>query len=119
MSAEFEKLLRDSGIEHDRTIPDSPQQNGRAERWNRTIMEKALCLLHFAGLSHGFWLLAVETAVHIYNRQPLRRLKWQCPITAWDGTIPDISYFRVFGVKCLCMCQRSEDKGSSTRRQSR
>ena len=59
MSAEFEKLLRDSGIEHDRTIPDSPQQNGRAERWNRTIMEKALCLLHFAGLSHGFWLLAV------------------------------------------------------------
>lgn len=46
-------------------------------------MEKALSMLHFAGLGHGFWKLALEAAVHIYNRLPKRRLKWQCPITAW------------------------------------
>ena len=56
-------------------------------------------MLHFAGLSRGFWKLAVDAAVHVYNRQPLCRLKWRCPITTWDGTIPDVSYFRVFGCK--------------------
>jgi hypothetical protein len=54
---------------------------------------------HHAGLFPGFWKLAVETAVHIYNRQPLRRHQWKPPITVWDGTVPDVSYFRVFGCK--------------------
>ena len=93
------------------TTPDSPQSNGRAERWNRTIVEKALSMLHHAGLSHGFWQLAVEAAVHIYNRQPMRRLKWRCPITAWDGTVPDVSYFRVFGCKAYVHVQKSKREG--------
>lgn len=38
-------------------------------------------------------------AVHVYNRQPARRLKWDTPITAWSGKIPDIKYFHVFGCK--------------------
>ena len=92
-------------------MPDSPQQNGRAERWNRTITEKALSMLHHAGLSHGFWQLAIEAAVHIYNRQPMRRLKWRCPITLWDGTIPDVSYFRVFGCKAYVHVQKDKRKG--------
>ena len=54
---------------------------------------------HHAGLSPGFWKLAVDAAVHIYNRQPLRRHNWKAPIIVWDGTIPDVSYFRVFGCK--------------------
>ena len=70
----FSARLKSYGIVHYKTIAGSPQQNGRAERWNRTIMEKALAMLHHAGLSHGFWKLAVDTAVHIYNRQPMRRL---------------------------------------------
>ena len=106
MSEEFQRYLRECGIEHDRTMPGSPQQNGRAERWNRTIMEKALCMLHFAGLSHGFWKLALDCAVHIYNRQPMRRLKWQCPITVWTGKKPDVSYFRVFGCKAFVHVQK-------------
>ena len=111
MSEEFQRYLRECGIEHDRTMPGSPQQNGRAERWNRTIMEKALCMLHFAGLSHGFWKLALDCAVHIYNRQPMRRLKWQCPITVWTGKKPDVSYFRVFGCKAFVHVQKEHRHG--------
>lgn len=110
-SKEFTDHLRSLGIEHEKTMPKSPQQNGRAERWNRTIVEKAMSMLHEAGLSHGFWQLAVEAAVHIYNRQPMRRLKWRCPITVWDGTIPDVSYFRVFGCKAYVHVQKSERAG--------
>ncbi|KAL7280472.1 hypothetical protein ACG7TL_005403 [Trametes sanguinea] len=74
-------------------------------------IQKAMSMLHHAGLSHGFWQLAVEAAVHIYNRQPMRRLKWRCPITAWDGTVPDVSYFRVFGCKAFVHVQKSKREG--------
>ena len=107
----FTARLKSYGIVHQKTVAHSPQQNGRAERWNRTIMEKAMAMLHHAGLSHGFWQLAVESAVHIYNRQPMRRLKWQCPITLWDGTVPDISYFRVFGCKAFVHVPKERRQG--------
>ncbi|TFY52466.1 hypothetical protein EVJ58_g10003 [Rhodofomes roseus] len=110
-STEFTEHLRKFGIEHQKTMPYSPQQNGRAERWNRTIVEKAMSMLHHAGLSHGFWQLAVDAAVHIYNRQPMRRLNWQCPITLWDSTVPDISYFRVFGCKAYVHVQKEQRAG--------
>lgn len=111
MSEEFIDLLKADGIEHNKTLPGSSQQNGCAERWNRTIMEKALCMLHFAGLSRGFWKLALDAAVHVYNCQPICRLKWQCPITAWDGTVPDVSYFRVFGCNAYVLMQKNKHHG--------
>ena len=42
MSAEFENFLKEKGIHHERTVPHSPQQNGIAERMNRTLQEAAL-----------------------------------------------------------------------------
>ena len=92
---------------HHKTMPYTPQQNGRAERWNRTFMEKALAMLHHAGLSLGFWQLAVDTAVHVYNRTPTRTLKWKTPMELWSaGHIPDVSYFRVFGCKAYVHIQK-------------
>ena len=96
---DFDDFLSEKGIERQLSVARTPQQNGRAERWQQTIQNKAEAMRHHAGLSNGFWKLAVETAVHIYNRQPLRRHNWKAPITVWDGTIPDVSYFRVFGCK--------------------
>jgi hypothetical protein len=69
-------ILDEKGIDHRLTMPGSLQQNGLAERWNRTIMEKARAMLHSAGLSLSFWELAVDTAVHIYNRTPSRTINW-------------------------------------------
>ena len=54
---------------------------------------------HHACLPPTFWQDAVETSLHIYNRQPMRRLKWKPPVTMWNGTKPNVSYFRTFG--CL------------------
>ena len=67
----FTARLKFYGIVHQKTVAHSPQQNGRAEHWNCTIMEKAMVMLHHAGLSHGFWQLVVDTAIHIYNHQPM------------------------------------------------
>ena len=55
----------------------SLQQNGKAERFNCTIIDKAMAMLHTTSLLNGFWEFAISTAVHIYNRTPSHMLKWQ------------------------------------------
>ena len=93
-------LLKEKGIERHLTMPGSPQQNGLAERFNRTIMEKARAMLHAAGMSPGFWEYAVHTAVHVFNRTPTRVLNWRTPYEVWNsGQVPDVSHFRTFGCK--------------------
>ena len=100
LSSAVRSILDEKGIEHKLTMPHSPQQNGVAERWNRTILDKARALIHSAGLSLGFWECAVDTAVHTYNRTPTRIIQWRTPHELWtDGHVPDVSYFRVFGSK--------------------
>jgi hypothetical protein len=95
----LKRILQEAGVEHKLTVPHSPQQNGRAERFNRTIMEKASAMLHHAGMSQGFWETAVVTACHLYNRTPTRSNKWRTPLELWNGTIPDVLYYRVYGCK--------------------
>ena len=50
-----------------------------------------------ACLPPSFWQDVVETALHIYNHQPMCRLDWSSPISKWNGETPDVSYFKVFG----------------------
>ena len=44
-SIEFEKFLKKEGIEHQYTIPKTPEQNGVSERMNRTLVETARSML--------------------------------------------------------------------------
>jgi transposase InsO family protein len=75
-SLEVEKLLKDLGIKTLQSVPHMHQQNGRAERFNRTIMEKAQAMRLDACLPQSWWEFAVLHALHCYNRTPMRRLKW-------------------------------------------
>lgn len=59
-SAEFELFLKENGIRHKVTAPYTPQQNGVAERLNRTIQEMALSQLLHAGLPKCFWAESVQ-----------------------------------------------------------
>jgi transposase InsO family protein len=98
-SKEFKQKLLDLGIIHERTIPDTPQQNGLAERYNRTVVGAAKAMLLTAGLSFGFWVEAVRTAAHVRNRCPSRVIDWKTPHQMVTGRVPDISYLRIFGCK--------------------
>ena len=79
MASQVQTILKQKGIEHHLTMPGSPQSNGKAEQFNRTIMDKAMAMQHTAGLSDGFWELAVNAVVHINNRSPTQTLKWHTP----------------------------------------
>ena len=41
----FEEYLTKHGIQHELTVPKTPQQNGVAERMNRTLMENIRSML--------------------------------------------------------------------------
>jgi hypothetical protein len=98
-SLKFDKLVKDLGIEIRASTPRTPQQNGRAERLNRTIMDKAEAMRHYASLPSSWWEFSVSHAVYVYNRTPVRRLKWQTPYKLLTGVTPDIGNLQVLG--CL------------------
>lgn len=97
----FKQFLSEKGIQHQLTIPYTPQQNGLAERSNRTVLEKARCLLVDAGLPKSFWAEACSTAVYLINRSPAKRLMGQTPHEIWSGKRPDLSHLKVFGCRAM------------------
>ena len=74
-----------------------PQQNGCAERFNQTIIEKAQAMRFTACLPQSWWEFCVLHAVHLYNRTPSQQLNWLTPYEMLYGSAPDVSHFRVIG----------------------
>lgn len=99
LSQEFKAYLKSKGIRHQFTIPYTPEQNGVAERFNRTIVEKARCMMHVANCDHKMWAEAVNTAVYLKNRSPHKIIKGATPQEIWTGKKIDLSHLKVFG--CL------------------
>ena len=97
VSDAFKTMLKDDGIEILQSSPHTPQENGRAERFNRTLMDKAEAMRHDACLPPSWWEFAVDHAVHVYNRTPIRRLKWLTPYEMIHGKPPSVEHLRVFG----------------------
>ena len=95
MSAEFQNFLKEKGIYHERTVPHSPQQNGIAERMNRTLQEAALSMILHAGLSKNFWAEAVCSAAYIRNRV-ITTATGVTPYERWYGKKPDTIQISVF-----------------------
>ena len=75
----FLKILKDEGITVRQSAPHTPQQNGRAERFMRTVMDKAQAMHLEACLPQSWWEFAVAHATHCYNRAPLSHHNWQTP----------------------------------------
>lgn len=94
---EFDDFLNNAGVIHQKTNPYTPQQNGLCERFNRTIVEKARCLLFDANLGKEFWGEATNTAVYLQNRIVAAALGYKTPYELWTGSKPDISHIRIFG----------------------
>ncbi|GBP42186.1 Retrovirus-related Pol polyprotein from transposon TNT 1-94 [Eumeta japonica] len=97
----FDDYLKKNGILHQKSNPYTPEQNGLAERFNRTIVEKAKCLLLDAKLGKEFWAEASNTAVYLHNRTVLPVLNDKTPYEIWLGRKPDIGHLRIFGSRVM------------------
>ena len=81
------------------TVPYTPQQNGVAERKNRSIVGAARAMLHDQSLPFFLWAEACSTAVYVQNRSPHRALGCKTPEEMFTGRKPEIGHFCIFG--CL------------------
>ncbi|CAL2278968.1 unnamed protein product [Prunus armeniaca] len=100
LSGEFNKFCEESGIQRQLTMTYSPQQNGVAERKNRTVVEMAKSMLHEKGVPYEFWAEAVNTAVYLLNRCPTKALNKITPFEAYTGRKPGIAHLKIFGSPC-------------------
>ena len=79
---ELLKNLKDLGIDIQQSVPHASQQNGRAECFNWTIMDKAQALHLDSCLPQSWWEFTVLHAVHLYNWTPIRCLGYKTPYEA-------------------------------------
>ena len=63
----FKKFCRSKEIAREFTVPETPEQNCVAERFNRTVVEAARCLLIDSKLPKSYWVRAVDTACYARN----------------------------------------------------
>ena len=97
-NAKMYKYLADRGIIMKYTGPRTPQQNGKAERANRTIFECARTMLRAKDLPKNLWAEAVSTEVYLLNRTIHSNDKGvTTPYEAWTGRKPELEHVRIFG----------------------
>ena len=107
LSHKFRTYLIQNGIRHELTVPYTPQQNGTAERMNRTIFDLTRSLLHHKNLPLKFWGEAAITAIYVRNRVVSQGLPPKVtPFHLWFGRKPDISHLRIFGSECWYVIPR-------------
>jgi transposase InsO family protein len=99
-SNEFQTFLLEKGISHERSCPETPQQNGIAERKNRHILDIVRALLLEAVVPPTFWDEAVRTSVFLINRQISKRLQDQSPYFLLYNKPPSYDMLHTFG--CIC-----------------
>nr|GEU73717.1 retrovirus-related Pol polyprotein from transposon TNT 1-94 [Tanacetum cinerariifolium] len=81
---EFEQLCIESGITRHLTVAGTSQQNGVAERMNKTLMDKVRCLLIHSGLPKTFWAEATCTAAYLISRSPLTAIEKKTPMEMYE-----------------------------------
>ncbi|KAG7597916.1 Reverse transcriptase RNA-dependent DNA polymerase [Arabidopsis suecica] len=104
----FDEFCASKGIQRHRTCAYTPQQNGVAERMNRTVMEKVRSMLSDSGLPKKFWAEATHTASILINKTPSAALNFEIPDKKWSGKAPIYSYLRRFG--CIAFVHTDDGK---------
>jgi transposase InsO family protein len=107
---EFRRELLRHGIGIETSAPYTPEQNGVAERMNRTLVESARSMIHAQGLGQEFWGEAIVTAAYIRNRVVSRSTQGKSPEELWSGKKPTVRHLRVWG--CVAFAQVPAEKRS-------
>ena len=111
MSTEFINFMLENGITRQYTVRARPQQNGVAERANRTIEEHVVAMLEESRLPPSFLGQAVAAYVHIWNRCSTTSLDSKTPYELWHGKKPDVSHLRVWGCTAYVHIQKDKRTG--------
>ena len=107
-STQFENFLKSEGVRHERTIVKTPEQNGVAERINRTLIETVRSMLADSKLPPKFWAEALATATYLHNRSPTKALTGATPHEALMGEKPRVDHLKAFGCAAYAHIPKDE-----------
>ena len=117
-----QRLRTDNGAEYtskqfkEFTVPETPQQNGVAERFNRTVVEMGRSLLIQAKLPKCYWVRALSTATHIRNLTVTANSnQGKSPFELFTGKPPRRNHLRVFGCTAYVMKRKINMKKLDSR----
>jgi hypothetical protein len=92
----FARFLQKNGIVTQYSMPGDPQQNGVAERRNRTLIDMVRSMLSYSTLPIRLWMEALKTAVHILNRVPSKSVP-KTPYEMWTDRKLTLNYLHMWG----------------------
>ena len=92
----FARFLESEGIIAQYTMPGTPQQNGVAERRNRTLMDMVRSMLTNSNMQMNLWSEALKTAIYLLNRVPSKSVS-KTPFELWKGWKPSLNHIHVWG----------------------
>ncbi|GJT37935.1 retrovirus-related pol polyprotein from transposon TNT 1-94 [Tanacetum coccineum] len=87
----------EKGISQNFSSPYTPEQNGVAERKNRTLIEAARTMLLGSVFSKQYWTEVVGNACYTQNRSTIVKRHLKTPYEIFHKRIPNISFLHVFG----------------------
>ena len=90
----FAKLLERHGIRAQYTMPYTPQQNGVAERHNRTLIDMVRSMMSNCSLPKFLWMYALKTAMYLLNRVPSKVVP-KTPFELWTNRKPSLRHLNV------------------------
>ncbi|GJS41932.1 putative ribonuclease H-like domain-containing protein [Tanacetum coccineum] len=93
----MDDFCREKGIKREYSVARTPQQNGVAERKNRTLIEAARIMLADSKLPITFWAEAVSTACYVQNRVLIVKPHNKTPYELFRGFKPAIGFMKPFG----------------------
>ena len=102
VSATQSNRLTELGIIHEKSAPYTPQQNGVAERENRTLVEMARSMLYASKskLPPSLWAETVAYSTYILKIIPSNK-STSSPFEKWNGQKPNLSHLRIFGSRAF------------------
>ena len=107
-SEEFVNFCRDVGIKRELTTPYNPQQNGVAERKNRTIMEVVKTMIHDQDLTMCLWAEASMISIYVQNWLSHSALGFKTLEEMFTRNKPEVSHLKIFG--CPIFIHISKEK---------
>ena len=94
LSGEFKFYLTQEGIVSQLSAPGTPQQNGVAERRNRTLLDMVRSMLSYSSLPISFWGYALQIATYLLNLIPSKSVS-KTPTELWNGRKPSLNHIRI------------------------
>lgn len=119
LGQKWQDLIARRGITFNPSPPDTPDQNGLAERSGGVIMMIARKLRIQSKLPHKLWPYIVSHATRLLNRIPVQRKAWQTPFQMVHGRKPNLSYLKIIGSLAYVLIKNTRNRPARAKLQEK